>query len=431
MRFFLIITLAALLFISCDDAKPSKDYNNDTDTVEITDNHNITADEDLVSDSDEAEDFDISVDEETDDDAVIIPDEDETAQDEDSVTTPDEDIVVIDEDETATDEDTVTAPDEDDIVIDEDSTVTPDEDETAQDDDAVIVPDEDETTVDADNEINDEDIPDTLFIRAIAGNISSGNYQSYDPGHGIRIFKGLQGDIFMVQEFNTGKNGSTMTDRDMVDEMCGTECYYTVGTGQIPNGVVSRWPITSSGYWDDPNIDNRDLDWAVIDIPGPKDIFAISVHISTTSSKQGPAAKVIAEEVYDLMQANADKYYFILGGDFNGSMIVSDTYLGKFNGANIFYVAGPHPVSEDGDEDTNSNRSSQYDFVLADYNLHTFQIPVKYTDFTYTNGLVFDTREYSQAELNANFSPALTGDSGSSQMQHMAIVKDFNITLEK
>ncbi len=333
--------------------------------------------------------------------------------------TEDKDTIIIDEDsdESVLDEDTVTDEDDADVIEEDEDTVTPDEDE--------IIPDEDENVPD-----EDEVIPDTLSVRAVAANVTSGNGQDYDEGHGIRILQGLKGDIVMVQEFNYKQN-TAANYREMVDKVCGTECSYSAGTGQIPNGIISKWPITSKGKWDDPNINNRDLDWAVIDIPGPRDILAISVHLHTSpSSDQVTAAQVIAKQVYTKMKSDPDKYYYIVGGDFNGPSAVSDSGFGKYSGTKIFYVSGPHPESEDGDYGTNASRSKQYDFVLADYDLHTFQTTVKYTNFSYPNGLVFDTREYSQSELNASFSPAQKGDSDSTNMQHMAIVKDFVIDLK-
>ncbi len=44
---------------------------------------------------------------------------------------------------------------------------------------------------------------------------------------------------------------------------------------------------------------------------------------------------------------------------------------------------------------------------------------------TYPNGLVFDTRTFTQEVLDEFFPPALTTDSAAAGMQHMAIVKDY------
>jgi hypothetical protein len=204
---------------------------------------------------------------------------------------------------------------------------------------------------------------------------------------------------------------------------------------QIPNGVVSKYPITSHGYWKDPNINNRALMWAVVDIPGKKDIFAISVHLHTSpASDQTKAALVIVDEISKLKSSKPDKYYYVVGGDFNGETAVSSNGFGKNK---TFYVDGPDPVDENGDEETNANGSKQYDFVLADYPLHEFQIPTVFYSSkdstktkTYDDGLVFDTRVYTQSVLDEYFSPAQTSDSSASQMQHMAVVKDFLIELK-
>src|SRR4051812_42931062 len=62
-------------------------------------------------------------------------------------------------------------------------------------------------------------------IRVVTGNISSGNDQSYDPGHGIRIFRGLKPDVALIQEFNFGDN-STRAIRSFVDTAFGKEFHY-------------------------------------------------------------------------------------------------------------------------------------------------------------------------------------------------------------
>jgi endonuclease/exonuclease/phosphatase family metal-dependent hydrolase len=214
--------------------------------------------------------------------------------------------------------------------------------------------------------------------------------------------------------------------------MVGTDYYSVDSAGfQIPNGVISKWPITSSGYWDDPYLSNRELAWAVVDIPGDRDIFAISVHLHTSPpSDQVAAAVVIANEVESLKNANPGKYYYVVGGDFNGPSAVSGSGFGKHGD---FYVSSPHPADDNGNQNTNSNRNSQYDFVIAGTDLHAFQVPVVYhsnkdsSTLTYTNGLVFDTRIYN-GELAEFYSPASSGDSAASQMQHMGVVKDFVIT---
>lgn len=122
-------------------------------------------------------------------------------------------------------------------------------------------------------------------LRIVAANLTSGNGQDYDPGHGARILRGLQPDIVLIQEFNYLNN--TASDfRAWVDDTFGADFSYMrePSPGQIPNGVISRYPILASGKWEDANVSNRDFAWARIDIPGDRDLWVISVHLLTTSS---------------------------------------------------------------------------------------------------------------------------------------------------
>lgn len=266
-------------------------------------------------------------------------------------------------------------------------------------------------------------------IRIVASNLTSGPYQSYDYGHGINILDALNPDIVLVQEFNYGDN--TVADYDdFVQAVIGSG-YWAVddSTFQIPNGVVSRWPITASGYWDDPNITNRELMWATIDIPGHVDLMAISVHLHTSpSSDQVEAAQVIVARVKAHRSANPGRFMYVVGGDFNGTSAVSSDGFGRDG---VFHTDPPDPVDDEDNPNTNANRNSQYDFVLGDPAMQAFQVPVVFPSrqdsisLTYPDGLVFDTRTFTQATLDEYFPNADTGDSGSSSMQHMAIVKDY------
>lgn len=281
-------------------------------------------------------------------------------------------------------------------------------------------------------EVSDQGgVGDGLAIRIVASNLTSGTDQSYDPGDGINILDGLNPDIVLVQEFNYGDN--TAADYNSFVQTVIGAGYWAVddSTFQIPNGVVSRWPITASGYWDDPNISNRELMWATIDIPGTVDIMAISVHLHTSpSADQVEAAQVIVTKVKAHRAANPGKFMYVVGGDFNGTSAVSTSGFGEDD---TFYTDPPDPVDDDGNYYTNANRNSQYDYVLGDPAMHGFQVPVVFkstqdsTSRTYPDGLVFDTRTFTQSVLDEYFPPADTGDSSASSMQHMAIVKDYLI----
>lgn len=75
-------------------------------------------------------------------------------------------------------------------------------------------------------------------VRVMAANTTSGNFQSYDPAEGRRIFKGLDPDIVLIQEFNYGDD-SPSDIRDLVDLAFGIEFYYfrEDGNEQIRTGL--------------------------------------------------------------------------------------------------------------------------------------------------------------------------------------------------
>ena len=52
------------------------------------------------------------------------------------------------------------------------------------------------------------------------------------------------------------------------------------GSGDIPNGIISRYPIVASGSWVDTvqSQPNRGFAWAQIALPGTNDLYVVSVH---------------------------------------------------------------------------------------------------------------------------------------------------------
>lgn len=129
-----------------------------------------------------------------------------------------------------------------------------------------------------------------IRLRVIVANTTSGNNQTYDPGEGLRIFQGLHPDITLVQEFNYGNNSEAAI-RGFVSTAFGTAFSYFRESGfQIPNGIVSRYPIVASGSWTDPSVSNRGFAWARIDLPGPRDLWAVSIHLLTASATEAAAS---------------------------------------------------------------------------------------------------------------------------------------------
>ncbi|WP_375757070.1 lamin tail domain-containing protein [Corallococcus exercitus] len=264
-----------------------------------------------------------------------------------------------------------------------------------------------------------EDSLANVRLRLMAANITSGTGQDYNPGHGIRIFQGTDADIVMIQEFNYGSD-SAADIRAFVDTAFGTGfSYYREAGAQIPNGIISRYPIIAAGEWDDTQVSNRDFAWARIDIPGPKDLWAISVHLLTTSSG---TRNTEASNLVKFINANVPASdYLVIGGDFNTNSR-SEATFSTFS--SVVSTASPYPADRNGNTNTNAGRNSPYDHVLVDNDLRAYQTAVVIGSSTFANGLVADTRVYSPI---SEISPAVSGDSGASGMQHMGVIKDFLI----
>ena len=117
-----------------------------------------------------------------------------------------------------------------------------------------------------------------LAIRVVAANLTSDNKQSYSPdngnhsnpeGAGSRILKALKPDVVMIQEFNT-----SVPMFQWVNKTLGEDFVFMAEKGmQIPNGIISRFPIVESGSWDDPVLNNREFAWAHLRLPGKRDLW--------------------------------------------------------------------------------------------------------------------------------------------------------------
>jgi hypothetical protein len=227
----------------------------------------------------------------------------------------------------------------------------------------------------------------------------------------------------MIQEFNVSSSSSTDL-RNWVTSTFGSEfSYFRESSGAIPNGVISRWPIVSSGSWDDTTIGDRGFAWARIDIPGDKNLWVVSVHLKASSgSSNSNQRQSQAQQLVTYIEANvpADDY-LLIGGDCN-TYSYTEACLVTLGG--IVDVSAPRPVDQSGDPDTNSGRSSPYDWVLAEPELDGLETAVKIGDLSFANGLVFDSRRFTPLSL---VEPVLVGDSGATNMQHMAVVRAFAV----
>lgn len=258
-------------------------------------------------------------------------------------------------------------------------------------------------------------------LRIVAANLTSENGQSWDPGHGKRILQGIHADVVMIQEFKYGDSSPTAI-RSFVDEVFDPSFAYYRETGAlIPNGVISRYPIAEGGTWDDPEVMDRGFAWARIDLPGPRDLLAVSVHLLNSGTAGERNAEATALLGYINAQVPSMDALVVIGGDFNTQTRTEscyDTLDARF------VTIGPWPVDQKNNSNTNAKRQLPYDWVLASTALDPLEVSVVIGANSFANGLVVDTRTYNPI---ADLSPALSTDSAALNMQHMAVVRDFVI----
>jgi endonuclease/exonuclease/phosphatase family metal-dependent hydrolase len=266
--------------------------------------------------------------------------------------------------------------------------------------------------------------PAFATIRIMASNLTSGNNQSYDLGHGTRLMQGVTPDIILIQEFDYGNN-STATIRQYVTDNFGASFHYyreSQASDGIPNGIISRFPIIASGEWTDTNVPDRDYAWARIDIPGPKDLWAVSVHLWSGGGATGRNRE--AGELVSYIQANVpDGDYLVIGGDYNTDNH-TESCLSTLSQVVAYSSAGPHPADHNNNTGTNASRAKPYDRVLADGDLNAYRVPTVIGSRTFPNGLVLDSRIYTPL---SEIAPVQSGDSAATNMQHMGVVRDFRV----
>lgn len=278
---------------------------------------------------------------------------------------------------------------------------------------------------------------ETVSFRAMAANISTGNNQSYDPGHGIRIFKAVKPDIVMIQEFRYGRNNDDDIN-SMVSSTFGPDYFYSRGRyidkNWIPNGIISRYPIIESGYWKSNLANNRDWEWAILDLPGKKELLVVSLHLLTDDNAKeiGPLTREIENRIADDKKKNLD-YYVMVGGDFNSSTVLN----GKTDLKRVVYTSfsnnGSRPKDQDGDTTTNATRGKTLDVLLVDKELQQKEIPAKIGRHSYNNGHVFDSRVYSRRGELDDVPPVQADDCKGGKPiynQHMAVIRDFEFTAQ-
>ncbi len=275
------------------------------------------------------------------------------------------------------------------------------------------------------------DAQSNITLRVMAANLSSGNNQRYETP-GLNILKGLKPDIVAIQEFNYASTGGAGINtaaafREMLDNTFGTNFVYFRESGySIPNGIISRYPMIASGSWvdSDPGVNDRGFAWARIDVPGTNDLYVVSVHLKASNSGSDVSRRAAeAAELKAYLSTNVPaNAWIIVAGDFN---FYSEGEAGVAELGSILSDT-PVPTDLNGGPNTNLGRSERYDRVLVSFSLTNSLVPVAMPSRALPNGLVFVSTNYVPL---GDVAPVQFGDSTASGMQHMAVVRDFSITL--
>jgi endonuclease/exonuclease/phosphatase family metal-dependent hydrolase len=209
----------------------------------------------------------------------------------------------------------------------------------------------------------------------MAANLTTGNLQSYDNGEGLRLIQGVSPDIVLIQEFRYGDNEEA-TMQAMVDSTLGVgfswcrEYSTPPPAGTIPNGIISRWPIIECSSWDDPRLRQPRVRYARIDLPGPRDLWAVSLHLLTKDAPTRNAEAVALVSYLQFWVPEDD--LLVIGGDFNAETFSEACFTTL---SAVVDVAAPYPVDQNGNPYTNLKRQKPYDHVFADPDLRALQVP--------------------------------------------------------
>ncbi|MGD9781842.1 MAG: Calx-beta domain-containing protein [Kiritimatiellia bacterium] len=258
-------------------------------------------------------------------------------------------------------------------------------------------------------------IRDDDSLTLATANLTSGGSAIYMDA-GARILQALVADVVAIQEFNVTNAAGH---RAFVDLNFGTNFFYCVEpTGNLPNGVVSRWPILAWGEWEDPQVGDRDFVWATVDVPGGRPLHVVSVHLHASG---GAASREIEARLLTNYVAQAGYHpadLVALCGDLN----TQNRSEAAFQILRTLLSDDRKPTDQNGDTDTNQPRDKPYDVVLPVPYLDARHLPVHFGGLTFAEGLAFDTRLWTEAAIPY---PARVSDSGTLSMQHMGVEKVF------
>jgi hypothetical protein len=141
-------------------------------------------------------------------------------------------------------------------------------------------------------------------------------------------------------------------------------------------------------------------------------------------SSGGPSSRAIeAANLKALIESSpATNAFLVVAGDFNAGdrtescVTTMKTFLSD--------SPIPHDGTLSANPNSNAARLKPYDYVLPSFTFATNQIPSVLGPRSFPNGLVFDSRVYTNL---ADVGPVQAGDSAAVNMQHMAVIKDFRV----
>ena len=253
---------------------------------------------------------------------------------------------------------------------------------------------------------------DSIAVTIATANLSDNNSQAYeDPG--IRILQGLQPDILAIQEFNY-KSGNS---QDLVRRIFGPAYTFAreKGGARLPNGVISRYPIVAFGQWEDPYVGNRSLFWATVQIPGPKPLHVVSVHlVQNRAERRLPEARHLLELI---RKQFPEDDYVVLCGDFN----VNSRDSTALAALTKWFDDSAQPADQAGNKNTNANRNRPYDYVLPNPALAPHHVATKLGGQKFPAGLVFDSRLWNPLP------PPAEWEDTARDLQHLPVMKTFRI----
>ncbi len=247
----------------------------------------------------------------------------------------------------------------------------------------------------------------------------------------VRIIQGLAPDVALLQEWYVGYPVRDDIEGWIEAAFGDGFSYHRADSGYFKNGIVSRWPITASGSWPDLQKPNYNHDWAIIDIPGPIDLQIVSAHLD--ASDQDVKIGQI-KDIIDYIEANfSNSHDQMLGGDFNTTKRTSEpipTLLDEANWTDSCWVtiSDGTPQDQNGDDDTNLNRTFNYDWLVPNTLLGAQIMPLDLggDGGPYLGGIVFDSRVFTPLSAVA---PIQLGDTDNGAQDHCPVVKSYDILI--